>query len=59
MERVFRLIQGADLYVLQRFRLSHVLTPDFFKENDYSITENDLLAYRTIAEKWVKSCWIR
>jgi pyruvate formate lyase activating enzyme len=49
VERICGLIQGADLYVLQRFRLSHVLDPDFFKENDYCITENDLQAYRTIA----------
>ncbi len=52
-------MQGAALYVLQRFQLSHVLNPDFFKENDYRITENDLLEYRTIAEKWVTSCRIR
>ncbi|MFH0996531.1 MAG: anaerobic ribonucleoside-triphosphate reductase activating protein [Pseudomonadota bacterium] len=59
VERICGLIQGADLYVLQQFRLSHVLDPDFFKENDYRITENDLQAYRTIAEKWVASCMIR
>ncbi len=59
VERICGLIQGADLYVLQQFRLSHVLNPDFFKEHDYCITENDLLEYRTIAEKWVTSCMIR
>jgi pyruvate formate lyase activating enzyme len=59
MERICGLIQGADLYVLQQFRLSHVLNPDFFKEHDYCITENDLLEFRTIAENWVTSCMIR
>ena len=59
MERICALMQGAALYVLQRFQLSHVLNPDFFKVNDYRITENDLLEYRTIAEKWVTSCRIR
>ena len=59
IKRICALIQGAALYVLQRFRLSHVLDPDFFKKNDYCITENDLLSYRTIAEKWVASCMIR
>lgn len=59
MKRICVLIQGADLYVLQRFRLSHVLDPDFFNKNDCCITENDLQAYRTIAEKWVASCMIR
>jgi len=59
MERICGLIQGADLYVLQQFRLSHVLNPDFFKEHDYCITENDLVDYRKIAEKWVTSCMIR
>ncbi|MBI5589049.1 MAG: anaerobic ribonucleoside-triphosphate reductase activating protein [Deltaproteobacteria bacterium] len=53
------MIQGADLYVLQRFRLSRVLNPEFFKAHDYRITENDLLEYRAIAEKWVTSCRIR
>ena len=59
MESICSLIQGADLYVLQQFRLSHVLNPDFFKENDYRITESDLTAFRKIAEKWVGSCIIR
>jgi pyruvate formate lyase activating enzyme len=59
VERICGLIQGADLYVLQRFQLTHVLVPDFFKENDYRITENDLQEYRTISEKWVKSCMVR
>jgi len=59
VERICGLIQGADLYVLQRFRLSHVLDPDFFKENDYHITEIDLMEYQIIAEKWVASCMIR
>lgn len=59
VERICDLIQGADLYVLQQFRLSHVLNPDFFKVHDYCITESDLLAFRTIAEKRVASCMIR
>jgi pyruvate formate lyase activating enzyme len=59
METICGLIQGADLYVLQQFRLSHVLNPDFFKAHDYCITENDLLEFRTIAEKRVASCMIR
>jgi len=59
MERICEMIQGADLYVLQQFQFSHVLDPAFFKETNYRITENDLLAYRTIAEKWVTSCRIR
>ncbi|MCX5881742.1 MAG: anaerobic ribonucleoside-triphosphate reductase activating protein [Deltaproteobacteria bacterium] len=59
VERICGMIQGANLYVLQRFRLSHVLNPDFFKAHDYCITENDLLEYQTIAEKWIRSCLIR
>jgi pyruvate formate lyase activating enzyme len=59
MEGICGLIQGAQLYVIQRFQLSHVLDPVFFKENDYSISENALLEYQTIAEKWVASCRIR
>jgi len=59
VERICGMIQGAELYVLQQFRLSQVLDPDFFKVNDYHIAENDLQAYQTIAEKWVASCMIR
>jgi pyruvate formate lyase activating enzyme len=59
VEKIGGLIQGADLYVLQQFRLSRVLNPDFFKENDYRISESELQAYQVIAEKWVKSCKIR
>jgi pyruvate formate lyase activating enzyme len=59
MKRICALIQGAKLYVLQRFQLSHVLDPDFFNKNDYCITENDLQTYQAIAEKWVVSCMIR
>jgi len=59
VERICEMIQGADLYVLQRFRLSHVLNPDFFRENDYRIAENELQTYQAIAEKWVTSCMIR
>jgi len=59
VEKICGMIQGADLYVLQRFQLSHVLNPDFFKAHDYRITENDLLEYQKIAEKWIGSCLIR
>ncbi len=59
MESICGLIQGADRYVLQRFQLTHVLDPDFFKENDYRTTDDDLLEYRSIAEKRVASCMIR
>jgi pyruvate formate lyase activating enzyme len=59
MKQICMSIQGAALYVLQRFSLSHVLSPDFFDKNEYSITESDLQGYRTIAEKWVGSCMIR
>jgi pyruvate formate lyase activating enzyme len=59
MERICSLIQGADLYVLQQFRLSHILNPEFFKEHDYCITKNALLEYLKIAEKWVTACMIR
>jgi pyruvate formate lyase activating enzyme len=59
MDRIGALIEGADRYVLQRFRLSHVLDPDFFEKNEYSISETDLEQLCTVAEKWVTSCMIR
>ncbi len=59
MERIGALIEGADRYVLQRFRLSRVLDPEFFEKNEYRINETDLEHLQTIAGKWVDSCTIR
>lgn len=59
VEEICTLIQGADRYVLQQCRLTRVLDPDFFRDNDYQISENDLADYRQTALKWVASCTIR
>ena len=59
MERIAALIEGADRYVLQRFRLSRVLDPDFFEKNEYCMSETDLEHLLSLAGKWVTSCTIR
>lgn len=55
LEKISYLIRGADLYVLQRFVFSRVLNSDFFKENDYTINEDDLLRLQVIAQKCIKT----
>ena len=59
IENMSHLIQGARLYVLQRFRNSDVLHPEFFAgvENEYS--DEELIQLKAIAAKWVENCIIR
>ncbi len=59
IKTISQLIQGSDLYALQRFRKTEVLHPEFFEENEYRIEEDELLHLKTLSEPWVKSCVIR
>jgi len=59
IETISHLIQGSDLYALQRFRKTEVLHPEFFEENEYWIEESELLRMKSIAEPHVKRCIIR
>jgi pyruvate formate lyase activating enzyme len=59
IENISRLIQGANLYVLQRFRNNGVLHPEFFRDCDYEFSNDELLQLKTVAEKWVGECIIR
>jgi pyruvate formate lyase activating enzyme len=59
IETISRLIEGSDLYALQRFQRTEVLHPEFFEENEYRIEENELLHLKSVAEPWVKRCIIR
>jgi len=59
VEQIVRLIQGARLYVLQRFRDAHVLHPEFFKDRDCDYSPDELRQLKTVAEKWVTRCMVR
>ena len=59
IENISRLIQGADLYVLQRFRNNGVLHPEFFRDCDYEFSNDELLQLKAVAESWVGRCIIR
>jgi pyruvate formate lyase activating enzyme len=59
IENIAMIIDGADSYVLQRFRPNSVLYPEFFQEPGCDYDEEDLLSLKSIAELWVKECVIR
>lgn len=59
VDSISRLIDGANLYALQRFQNKEVLNPAFFDENEYQIQEDELLHFKSLAESRVKSCIIR
>ena len=59
IENIATLIDGANSYVLQRFRPSSVLHPEFFQEPRSDYDEEDLLSLKSTAESWVNECVIR
>jgi pyruvate formate lyase activating enzyme len=59
VENIGRLIEGADLYALQRFHNSEVLHPDFFKDTNYEYTHEELRQLKAIAAPWVQQCIVR
>jgi pyruvate formate lyase activating enzyme len=59
IEGLARLIQGARLYVLQRFRDTQVLHPEFFENRDCQYRPDEMLQLKTVAEKWVSRCRVR
>jgi pyruvate formate lyase activating enzyme len=59
IENIATLINGADFYVLQRFRPSSVLDPEFFRGLGSEYDDEDLLSLKSIAESRVNKCAIR
>jgi len=57
--RIANSIKGADLYVLQPFKNGKVLNPDYIRENASACSEEDLLAFQSIAAPFVKRCAVR
>jgi len=60
IENIARIIDGADLYVLQRFHDSNgVLNPRFFAKTGTGHRKDELRKLKAIAEPWVKECIVR
>jgi pyruvate formate lyase activating enzyme len=59
IENIGRLIEGAEMYALQRFHKREMLHPDFFKETNYEYTDDELMQLKAVAAPWVKQCIVR
>jgi len=56
---ISRLIRGAKLYVLQQFRNTGVLEPEFFEKYPDQYGKQDLLNFKTLARSRVQACKVR
>lgn len=59
VESIGKLIHGAEHYVLQRFRDSVVLCPEFFHNASPALSESEMRQLRDAASPHVKRCSIR
>lgn len=59
VEAIGRLIRGCSLYVLQPFRQTRVLQPDFFENRKAGYDEKEMMQLRAVAEPWVETCIVR
>ncbi len=58
---IARLIQGSDLYVLQKvhFHQTPVLHPEFFQNNNWQLDVQEIEKFRAVASEFVQTCMIR
>ncbi len=59
LSTICRLIQGAELYVIQQFHVNGILHPEFFREKNRVFTDPDLQGFRDIAAQWIQNCIVR
>lgn len=59
VETIGRLIRGCSLYVLQPFRQTRVLQPDFFENRKAGYDEKEMMQLKAVAEPWVETCIVR
>jgi hypothetical protein len=59
VERISQFIEGAMLYVLQRFNPAVMLHPEFFQNNEIGYDDQKLNQLKSIAEPMVDRCIIR
>ena len=56
---ILQLIRGARLYALQRFRNSNVLHPEFFQHSNCEYSDDEISAFKALADQTVDECIIR
>ena len=59
IETIGDLIRGAQHYVLQRFRNTIVLCPEFFHNTSPAFTDSEMRHLQSVAAPYVKRCSIR
>ena len=59
IEKIAKLIKGANLYALQQFQNAEILHPEFFHYSDSGYNKEDLIRLKSIADPWVKECVVR
>jgi len=59
IERIAKLISGAERYILQQFNQTDVLHPEFFRNTKPGYDQAELVNIRARAEQWVQHCEIR
>ena len=59
IEKIAKLIKGANLYALQQFYNAEILHPEFFLDSDSGYHEEDLMRLKSIADPWVQDCVVR
>jgi pyruvate formate lyase activating enzyme len=59
IETISKLVEGADLYVLQQFHTAQVLDPVYCRENTRRHDTEMLALFRSTAEPRVKRCIVR
>jgi pyruvate formate lyase activating enzyme len=59
VETIGRLVQDCSLYVLQTFRHTRVLDPDFFENRKAGYDQEEMMRLKAVAEPWVKNCIVR
>ena len=58
--RIGRIIEGAKLYALQKFKnQDKLLNPDFFKRKQRGFSDEEMLGLKRCAEPWVGECIVR
>jgi hypothetical protein len=59
VEMIGRLIRGCSLYVLQTFRQTRILQPDFFENRKAGYDQGEMMQLKAIAQPWVQNCIVR
>ena len=59
IESIAKIIKGANLYALQRFKNTKLLHPEFFEGTNPGYGIDELMDLKSIAEPWVKEVIVR